>query len=33
MTAGQNVPKKAFPLKIFSRTESGVEKLNTVLES
>jgi hypothetical protein len=33
-TACQNVPKKAFPLVIFfSGTKSGVEKLNTVLES
>jgi hypothetical protein len=33
-TACQNVPKKAFSLKIFfSRTKSGVEKMNTVLES
>jgi hypothetical protein len=30
-TACQNVPKKAFPLKIFfSRTKSDAEKLNTV---
>jgi hypothetical protein len=32
-TAFQNVPKKAFSLKIFSRTKSGAQKLNTVLDS
>jgi hypothetical protein len=33
-TACQNAPKKAFPLKIFfSRTKSGAEKLNKVLDS
>jgi hypothetical protein len=28
-----SVPKKAFPLTIFSRTKSGAEKLNTVFDS
>jgi hypothetical protein len=32
-TACQNVPQKAFPLKIFYRTKSGAEKLNTVVDS